>query len=110
MKRMWVVLALLGASCGKEESAAKPAAMNAAPATSADKVKDVICGMMVDRAAAKTLTHEGAPYYFCADACVEKFKADPRKFAVPCVCGKTSSKCICEHCGHHKKNPCDCGK
>jgi YHS domain-containing protein len=109
MKRLMVVLTLLGASCGKEEPAAKPA-MNAAPAASADKVKDVICGMAVDRTSAKTLTHEGAPYFFCSDICVEKFKADPKKYAVPCVCGKTSSKCICEHCGHHKKNPCDCGK
>lgn len=110
MKRMLVAVALLAGSCAKEEPAAKPTGMNAGPATSTDRAKDVICGMMVDKATAKKAAHEGATYYFCGDECVKKFQAEPKKFAVPCSCGKSSAKCLCEHCGHHKQNPCDCGK
>jgi len=109
MKRWMMVLALLGASCGKDEPAAKPSGMNAGPAASPDRAKDVVCGMMVDKATAKKETFEGAPYYFCGDECVKKFKAEPKKFSAPCSCGKSSAKCLCEHCGHHKKTPCDCG-
>lgn len=110
MKRILAIVALLGASCGKEDPAPKPAGMSAGPAASTDRAKDVICGMMVDRGTAKKAMHEGAPYYFCGDECVKKFQADPKKHAVPCSCGKASGKCLCEHCGHHKKSPCDCGK
>jgi YHS domain-containing protein len=78
-----------------------------APAASADKAKDPICGMMVDKAKSIKHTHEGADYYFCADACVAKFKAEPKKYAVHCACAKTSKKCDCGHCTP-KGETCDC--
>jgi Cu+-exporting ATPase len=39
---------------------------------------DPICGMTVDPAsAAGRFDYKGVTYYFCANACLEKFKADP---------------------------------
>ena len=52
--------------------------------------------------------HEGVDYYFCADACLEKFKADPKKFAPHCACVGMKKACACDHCGG--KEPCDCIK
>jgi Cu+-exporting ATPase len=51
----------------------------AAPETS--KVKDPVCGMMVDTHTAKhRYTHRGHTYYFCNPRCREKFIADPEKY------------------------------
>ena len=108
MKRVAIALTLLAASCGPEEPA-KPAGMSGGPAASTDRVKDVICGMMVDRAASKKVVHDGTPYWFCGDECARKFEAEPKKYAVNCSCGKTSKACPCEHCGRHH-DACDCGK
>ena len=45
-------------------------------------VKDVVCGMEIDPAkAAAKMDHEGQTYYFCSQACHEKFMADPAKYA-----------------------------
>ncbi len=44
-------------------------------------VKDPVCGMDVNLAAAAGhSTHEGGIYYFCSNACKEKFDADPVRF------------------------------
>ena len=69
-----LALPLLIVSCDKEE--AKPA--SGAPV---EKAKDYVCGMMVPKASAIKHVHEGTEYFFCADACLEKFKADPKKYA-----------------------------
>ena len=100
-----VMLAL--AACD-QKPAEKSSGMPAAPATSADRSKDPICGMMVDKekAAFKT-THEGATYYFCAEGCLKKFQAEPKKFAAHCACVKTAKKCDCGHCAP-KGDTCDC--
>ena len=43
--------------------------------------RDPVCGMVVDRAAAKHIhTHEGKNFYFCCARCVEKFQADAQKY------------------------------
>ncbi|MGA8441309.1 MAG: heavy metal translocating P-type ATPase [Candidatus Sulfotelmatobacter sp.] len=43
--------------------------------------RDPVCGMKVDPAKAKHISeHGGKKYYFCCAACVEKFRADPRKY------------------------------
>jgi Cu+-exporting ATPase len=43
---------------------------------------DPVCGMAVDpRSAAGSLTHAGTTYYFCSRHCLEKFQADPGKYA-----------------------------
>ncbi len=46
-------------------------------------VKDVICSMDIDlkTAAAKT-GYRGKTYYFCAEMCREKFKAESDKYAL----------------------------
>ena len=99
-----VMLAL--AACD-QKPAAKNGGMPMAPATSADRAKDPICGMPVDKATSTKTTHEGATYYFCADECLKKFQADPKKYAAHCACVKTAKKCDCGHCAP-KGETCDC--
>ncbi|QVQ38339.1 heavy metal translocating P-type ATPase [Pseudochrobactrum algeriensis] len=46
-----------------------------------NKVKDPVCGMMVDPAAGKPhMAYKGHEYHFCSDSCHSKFKADPEKY------------------------------
>jgi len=108
---MLLALPLLFAACdAKKEEPKTPdhGSMPAAPAATGDKAKDPICGMMIAKDKAIKHTHEGADYYFCADACLAKFKADPKKFAVHCSCANMKRQCSCDHCGG--KEPCDCTK
>jgi YHS domain-containing protein len=45
------------------------------------KVKDVVCGMMVDpETAAAQAEYKGATYYFCAPGCKAAFEKDPEKY------------------------------
>jgi YHS domain-containing protein len=105
-------LPLLFAACDQKPAAKAPdpSSMHdhSAMPAGADRAKDPICGMMVDKAKATKLTHEGADYFFCSDACVTKFKADPKKYAVHCSCPNMKRACACDHCGG--KDPCDCSK
>jgi P-type Cu+ transporter len=42
---------------------------------------DPVCGMTVEPAeAAGSWVHEGKTYYFCNPSCLERFKADPRRY------------------------------
>jgi P-type Cu+ transporter len=45
------------------------------------RVRDPVCGMMVDpqKSAAKVV-HDGQTYYFCALRCAQQFENEPRKF------------------------------
>ncbi len=53
-------------------------------ASDAAKVKDPVCGMMVDPATAKHRTeHAGHTYYFCNPRCREKFVANPAAYLEP---------------------------
>jgi YHS domain-containing protein len=46
-----------------------------------EKVKDPVCGMEVDKeTAAATSEHMGETFYFCAQACKEKFDQEPMKY------------------------------
>ncbi len=48
---------------------------------SGNKVKDPVCGMMVDPAVGKPhMAYKGHEYHFCSDSCHGKFKADPEKY------------------------------
>jgi Cu+-exporting ATPase len=49
------------------------------------RVKDPVCGMMVDPAAARggTFQHNGTTYSFCNPKCNERFRADPAKYLNP---------------------------
>jgi len=45
------------------------------------KVKDVVCGMMVDpETAAAQAEYKGKTYYFCAPGCKASFEKDPEKY------------------------------
>ena len=56
---------------------------------SAPRVKDPVCGMMVDpQKPAGTVTHGDKTYYFCSKGCAQKFEKDPEKFlAAPGTAG-----------------------
>jgi P-type Cu+ transporter len=44
-------------------------------------VIDPVCGMDVHpEDAAAAWEHEGATYYFCSVACVDRFRTDPERF------------------------------
>ncbi len=46
--------------------------------------KDPVCEMMVEEGAqAGTYSYRGRTYYFCSEACVERFRAQPEKFLAP---------------------------
>jgi P-type Cu+ transporter len=48
---------------------------------SAELVRDPVCGMSVNPAAAKSrTTHEGKEYFFCSFSCMEKFRANPAAY------------------------------
>jgi Cu+-exporting ATPase len=54
------------------------------PAAEAGKVKDPVCGMMVDpHATTYRAQYEGKPYYFCSSGCQSNFMAEPAKYAAP---------------------------
>jgi P-type Cu+ transporter len=43
--------------------------------------RDPVCGMNVNPASAKHISHyDGDNYYFCCAACAQKFKAEPQKY------------------------------
>jgi Cu+-exporting ATPase len=49
--------------------------------TSAPTVKDPVCGMDIDtNTAAASEEYRGQRYYFCSQACHERFKANPQQF------------------------------
>jgi Cu+-exporting ATPase len=53
-------------------------------AAAAGKVRDPVCGMVVNPVTAKhRAEHDGQTCYFCCDGCKAKFLADPRSFLKP---------------------------
>ncbi len=47
-----------------------------------EKVNDPVCGMEIDpKTAAAKMDYQGATYFFCSDACHDKFVAEPEKYA-----------------------------
>ncbi|MGA0542947.1 heavy metal translocating P-type ATPase [Neotabrizicola sp. VNH66] len=52
----------------------------------AHKVKDPVCGMMVDpHTTQHKAEHAGPPYYFCSAGCRAKFLADPERYLDPAI-------------------------
>ena len=47
----------------------------------AEKAKDPVCGVMVDKNPELSAKHQGETYYFCSKADMEKFKKEPEKYA-----------------------------
>jgi Cu+-exporting ATPase len=53
------------------------------------KVRDPVCGMMIEQKDAKgTSSYQGTTYYFCATECKETFDREPAKYA---TAGATAS-------------------
>src|SRR3569623_35336 len=48
--------------------------------TAGDRVRDPVCGMMVDPATAVSAEHDGKTYHFCCDGCRTSFVANPDKY------------------------------
>lgn len=49
-----------------------------------ERVKDPVCGMMIDPVtAAATSGYKGETYYFCAGGCKVDFDKDPEKYLDP---------------------------
>ncbi|WP_367944412.1 heavy metal translocating P-type ATPase [Aquamicrobium sp.] len=56
----------------------------AAPADTAHRVKDPVCGMMVDpHTTQHKAEHAGRPYYFCSAGCRSKFLTEPERYLDP---------------------------
>lgn len=50
-------------------------------AAGSPKVKDLVCGMLIDpKTAAARSDYMGKTYYFCAPGCKKAFDADPAKY------------------------------
>jgi len=44
--------------------------------------RDPVCGMQVDeQKAAGQTQHQGQTYYFCSEACQQKFEQNPQQYA-----------------------------
>jgi YHS domain-containing protein len=47
----------------------------------AEQVKDLVCGMIIDKAkAAATVQYKGQTYYFCASGCKKAFEKNPERY------------------------------
>lgn len=44
--------------------------------------KDPVCGMQVGADAAYAKMHAGTRYWFCSKDCLDKFEAEPEKYAI----------------------------
>lgn len=50
----------------------------------AEKVKDPVCGMEVEKGIAQgPVEHMGKTFYFCSQDCREKFESEPMKYMAP---------------------------
>ena len=57
-----------------------------------DGVRDPVCGMTVDPAAAEHRSeHAGHAYYFCSSRCRERFEADPAHYLTPASAAKAAT-------------------
>jgi Cu+-exporting ATPase len=62
------------------------------PAADAGKVKDPVCGMMVDpHLTTHRAQYEGKPYYFCSSGCQSKFMAEPARYVEPSTAPKAEA-------------------
>ena len=60
------------------------AATSFEPQSPDSQARDPVCGMAVDRAAAKhKAEHGGRTFYFCCNGCREKFVSDPARYLKP---------------------------
>jgi Cu+-exporting ATPase len=55
-------------------------AMVFAQAKKAEKARDPVCGIMVDKDPNLSVSYRGEVYYFCSKADMEKFRKEPEKY------------------------------
>ena len=55
------------------------------------------CGVRVAADRGYSMTHAGTRRWFCSKTCLDKFEADPAKYAAPAVRGNGQGS---EHGGH----------
>ena len=66
---------------GTDPGAIKMPSPTPLPGDAPEKVKDLVCGMVIDpRTAAGTTEFEGTTYHFCSLGCLESFEAEPHKY------------------------------
>jgi len=51
-----------------------------AQAKRVEKVKDPVCGLMVEKNPQLSASHKGETYHFCSKADAEEFKKNPEKY------------------------------
>jgi Cu+-exporting ATPase len=74
----------IAAAPGHGVQPAKGVTAQGQPEAAPHKVKDPVCGMMVDPHTTKHRTeYEGRIYYFCSAGCRTKFEANPAQFLEP---------------------------
>ncbi|MEQ1771402.1 MAG: YHS domain-containing protein [Devosia sp.] len=74
-----------------------------AAAKAVERVRDPVCGMMVDPATAVSTEHDGKTYHFCCDGCRDSFVAAPDKYlnAKPFVLPPRPMAHGHDHAHHH---------
>src|SRR5215204_4157636 len=69
---------------GSKKSRAKKKELMAHEHHRTTEVLDPVCGMTISpEDAVGHVKHEGHTYYFCNESCLEKFKADPKRYVEP---------------------------
>lgn len=84
---------------------------NELEAAESEKVKDVVCGMEINKNAAMVVSVDGKDFYFCSENCKAKFEKNPWKVTCMCFVGlkEGDEPCDCNHCSG-KGGKCDCGE
>lgn len=77
MKRMIIAILLLIAV----PAVTAPAFAQTRKTEKAEKARDPVCGLMVDKNPELSASHKGETYYFCSRADMEEFKKNPDKYA-----------------------------
>lgn len=77
--------------------------------SAADKVKDVVCGMEIDKNPAFSEKIENKEFFFCSNTCKALFNNNAGKFTCLCFVGmeEGDDPCECKHCSG-KGGRCDC--
>ena len=76
--------------------------MNHAETIADNRVKDPVCGMMVDPATAKhRAEHGGRTYHFCSARCAERFRKDPQGILSKGAAAEAAPASCCAGQSHH---------
>ncbi len=80
MKRTILAMALIASFALTSAPAAWAQAQKPETEEKAEKVKDPVCNMTVDKNPKLSAKYKGNTYYFCMKKDVEAFKKDPEKY------------------------------